>query len=401
MSIESRTTAGEGLFGLFNDSFPPIIDGVTLTVQNYAKWLGERDMTPCVVTPRNPVSEPTDYDVIRYFSLPIAWRRPYRYGYPKLDPYIWRKLRNTPFRLVHAHCPFSSGRLAVYVKKKQGVPLIGTFHSKYRSDLAHGFRHTPWCVPIIMKRILDFFNACDEVWIPQAKVEETVREYGFKGKLTVVENGNDFADMVPSSDVMAHKSAVRRRLNMDDGSLNLLFVGQHIWEKGLRVIIDALEELDRRKVSFRMNFIGMGYALEEARDIVAAKGLADRVKFLGMITDRSVLADYYAASDLFLFPSYYDNAPLVLREAAAFGTPGILVKGSTASEVISNDSNGFLVDCAGPAYATLVEWLSHDRDRITATGSNARSTLVRSWSNVVEEVADRYNTLIRIHSRNL
>ena len=191
---------------------------------------------------------------MKYFSLPIASRRPYRYGYPKLDPFIWRRLRSTDFKILHSHCPFSSGRLAVYVKKHQNVPLIGTFHSKYKSDLEHSFKRMPWCVPIIMKRILNFFNACDEVWIPQAQVEETVREYGYKGALQVVENGNDFASVI-SGDLWTYKNDAKKRLGMSEKNLNLLFVGQHIWEKGLRVIADTLHELDG-KVDFRMNFIG-------------------------------------------------------------------------------------------------------------------------------------------------
>ena len=158
---------------------------------------------------------------MRYFSLPIYSRKPYRYGYPKLDPFIWRKLRGTDFKILHAHCPFSSGRLAVYVKKKQNIPLIGTFHSKYRSDLEHSFRRMPWCVPIIMKRILDFFNACDEVWIPQAQVEDTVREYGYKGRLTVVENGNDFSGII-SGPLEDYKRAAKRRRGMEDDTFSLL-----------------------------------------------------------------------------------------------------------------------------------------------------------------------------------
>ena len=29
------------VYGLFNDSFPPVLDGVTLTVENYSRWLHE------------------------------------------------------------------------------------------------------------------------------------------------------------------------------------------------------------------------------------------------------------------------------------------------------------------------------------------------------------------------
>lgn len=389
----------KGIYGLFNDSFPPILDGVTLCVENYAHWFRERGLPVCVVTPWNPQSVEKPYDVMRYFSLPIQSRAPYRYGYPKADPLIWHKVRNTNFRILHAHCPFSSGRLAVYAKKKQGVPLVGTFHSKYRSDLQHSFRHVPWMVGIIMRKILDFFNACDEVWIPQADVEDTVREYGYRGPLTVVENGNDFADVMGVNPA-EYKLAARRRVGFDDNEIALLFVGQHIWEKGIGEILDALKILNDNKerygdVKFRMNFIGNGYAAEEMQRRIAGYGLGGEVKLNGIIRERDRLSDFYAASDMFLFPSPYDNAPLVVREAAAMGTPAVLLAGSTASEVVSDNVNGFLVDGNPANMAALIADVARNRGRLDAVASGARSTLVRSWEDVTAEVVDRYESLIK------
>lgn len=380
-------------YGIFNDSFPPIIDGVTLTVQNYAEWLARMGKKPCVVTPWNPSRYEAGYKVMRYFSLPILNRHPYRYGYPKADPFIWRSLMRVPFRLVHSHCPFSSGRLAVYVARKQRVPLIGTFHSKYRSDLEHSFRHTPWMVDIIMKRILNFFNACDQVWIPQGDVEKTIREYGYKGKVTVVENGNDFP--APDAEALHElKRSARHRLGWTDDSLSLIFVGQHIWEKGIGLIAESLEAIGG-KIPFRMNFIGKGYALESLRTKVAEAGLSDRVMIHGEINDRNLLADYYAASDIFLFPSMYDNAPLVVREAAAMGTPAILLRGSTAAEIITDGINGFIADNSPASYADLILRLDSDRAKIAQVGRNAAATLFRSWDDVMCEVMDRYESIIK------
>lgn len=383
----------KGLYGIFNDSFPPIMDGVTLAVENYVRWLNHMGRTPCVVTPWNPEKDEFPYSVMRFFSLPIRSRRPYRYGYPKLDPFIWKRLRSTDFRILHSHCPFSSGRLAVYVKKHQHVPLVGTFHSKYRADLEHSFKLMPWCVPIIMKRILNFFNACDEVWIPQAQVEETVREYGYKGKLTVVENGNDFASIVKGP-LFEYKKEAKRRIGLEDGTLGLLFVGQHIWEKGIRTIIESVAEL-KDKVNFHLNFIGTGYAASEMTEMIERLGLKEHVTLHGVVRDREKLSDFYAASDLFLFPSLYDNAPLVVREAAAMGTPSVLVEGSTASEVIKNGYNGFLSDPGVTSFAGVIDHLAKDPDLIREVSLNARNTLVRSWEDVVDEVADRYDVLIK------
>ena len=48
-------------------------------------------------------------------------------------------------------------------------------------------------VDYMVKNVVDFYSQADEVWIPQASVEETLREYGYKGRVEVVDNGNDFA----------------------------------------------------------------------------------------------------------------------------------------------------------------------------------------------------------------
>lgn len=382
----------KGVYGIFNDSFPPIMDGVTLTVENYARYLALIGKTPCVVTPWNPEKVDCEYDVMRYFSLPITSRHPYRYGYPKLDPFIWNRISNTDFAIVHSHCPFSSGRLAVYAKKKHDIPLIGTFHSKYRTDLEHSFRHAPWFVSIIMKRILDFFYACDEVWIPQAQVEETVREYGFKGKLTVVPNGNDYvADGEESLENRKRRS--REKLGFSEDEFILLFVGQHIWEKGIGKIAEALELLPK-DMKFRMNFIGNGYALDPLRKLIKEKNLDDKVKIHGIIRDRAELYDYYLGSDLFLFPSMYDNAPLVVREAAVCGTPAVVPVGSTASEVIVDSNNGFLCPDDSVELAKKIKELSANRLLVRKVGVNAGNTLVRSWEDVVAEVADRYRVIL-------
>ena len=42
---------GKKYYGLFNDSFTPVLDGVTLTVENYCKWLKQSGREVCVVTP--------------------------------------------------------------------------------------------------------------------------------------------------------------------------------------------------------------------------------------------------------------------------------------------------------------------------------------------------------------
>lgn len=381
----------ENVIGLFNDSFPPILDGVTLTVQNYAGWLSRNGYRTCVITPWNPVKpEYGAYDIFRYFSLPIASRYPYRYGYPKADPLIWRKLRNTPFSIVHAHCPFSSGRLALYAARQHNVPLVATFHSKYRMDLEHSLPQ--WMVKRIMKRVMEFFNSADEVWIPQAKVEETVREYGYKGPLTVVQNGTDLAG-ADFDTILKMKREARHKLGIPSHEMRLLFVGQHILEKGVDKIINMMACL--RDLPVKMSFIGTGYAVDDMLRHIARLKLDDRITLNGVISDRELLRTHYAAADLFLFPSLYDNAPLVVREAAVMGTPSVIVAGSTTAEVIDDGVNGFLACNSAESYAAVVRTLYDNRRLLLKVAANASHSLARSWNDVMEEVVQRYTDVIK------
>ena len=66
------------MIGLFNDCFPPIMDGVSLTTQNYAYWLHKKAGNVCVVTPKTPAAKDKEaYPVYRYSSVPIPMRKPY------------------------------------------------------------------------------------------------------------------------------------------------------------------------------------------------------------------------------------------------------------------------------------------------------------------------------------
>jgi len=376
--------------GIFNDSFPPIMDGVSLATQNYAYWLHQKKQPVCVITPKSPnYCDNEPYPIYRYTSVPILGRKPYRIGLPEIDPVFNNNINQISFGLVHAHCPFSSGNIALKIAKKQGVPCVATFHSKYRDDFEHSV-HSKFVAKFMTNQVIRFFEKADEVWIPQASVEETIREYGYKGKVEVVDNGNDFATNQPIDPI---KKAAREVLRLKDPELMFLFVGQHIWEKNTRMIVESLAEI--KEIQFKMFFIGTGYAKAELQELVDKLGLSSKVEFVGVITERERLKEYYAAADVFLFPSIYDNAPLVVREAGALQTPSILVKGSSSAENITDNFNGFLIENSRESLVAKLIELSSSPDKIHLAGLHASQTIARSWDSVTDEVLDRYKKIIQ------
>ncbi|MBR5056340.1 MAG: glycosyltransferase, partial [Bacteroidales bacterium] len=243
-------------------------------------------------------------------------------------------------------------------------------------------------VDAIIKKIVSFYESADEVWVPQASVREVLKEYGYKGRAEVVQNGSDLCGDYTE----AYFEEARRTLGIAPGQLALLFVGQHVWQKNTKLIIEALSRI--KDLDFRMFFIGSGYAEEEMKQMVTQAGLDSKVSFEGIITDRDRIKVYYAAADLFLFPSLYDTDGLVVHEAAALHTPSIMAREATAASMIKEGDNGFLTSNDPDSFADLLRRLAVSREEIKKAGISASQTLVRSWEDIAAEVLDRYNSLI-------
>ena len=119
----------------FNDSYFPVLDGVGMTAHNYALWLDTLNADSYLIAPKvsNYLSKER-YNVLLYNSILLPGMNPYRIGLPGIDLQFKRKMKMINFEILHAHCPFVSGKVALNLSKKLDIPLVATFHSKYRED---------------------------------------------------------------------------------------------------------------------------------------------------------------------------------------------------------------------------------------------------------------------------
>jgi len=382
--------------GQFNDSYFPIMDGVGMTAHNYARWLNEKYGKSMIVAPKvDDYEDHVPYKVYRFKSILLPGMNPYRVGLPLIDFKFKKKIKKVGFDLVHAHCPFISGQLALKVARKLDVPLVTTFHTKYRDDFKKVMNNDIF-VDFLVNMTLDFYNSADLVLVPNNATGLTLQEYGFKGKYEVMPNGTDM--VVP--DKMKLISLRKKGLNLIDAGADefvMLFVGQHRWEKNIRLIIDALKQVKDKGNAFKMVFVGEGYAAADMKKLVLNYNLQDNVVFLGVITDRNILQRVFAASDLFVFPSVYDNSPLVMQEAAAFDVPSIVIRNSSSAESILDGVNGFLVENQADDLSKKIIALIKDQHAIKKAGEGARKSIYHPWESIIDDVYLRYIDLIKDH----
>jgi glycosyltransferase involved in cell wall biosynthesis len=382
--------------GQFNDSYFPIMDGVGMTAHNYAYWMNEKYGKSVLIAPKVKGYEDTvGYKVHRFKSVLLPGMNPYRVGLPLIDVKFKDKLKRMKFDILHAHCPFVSGQVAVKLASKLNVPLVATFHTKYRDDFKKVINNDLFA-DFLVKLTLDFYNAADQVWVPNHATGLTLREYGYNGNYDIMPNGSDM--LIPDP-VKLRKYRIKglEMIDAAEDEFIMLFVGQHRWEKNVRLIIESMKMLKAAGKAFKMVFVGEGYAANEMMNLVRQYNIQDQVVFLGVITDRKELQNIYAASSLLVFPSIYDNSPLVLQEAAAFDIPSVVVRGSSSAEGFQDGLNGFLVENEVASLTQKISELMEYPDAVKKAGEGARKTIYHPWENIVDEVYFRYADIIRKH----
>ncbi|MFP4427153.1 MAG: glycosyltransferase [Spirochaetaceae bacterium] len=407
-----------------NDSFRPIMDGVGVCVENYARHLGLQGHHVAVAAPWAPGSDEGDdpFELFRYASIPLPGWKPYRLGVPRLDFSFYTRLdrwiddaleagagagsSRRRLQIVHSHSPFVAGKLGQRLAGRHGALHVTTFHSKYRDDFMKSVPSNKLAGAFV-RRIVRFYDSADAVWTPSEATAETLRSYGFTGEVTVVPNG---ADLDPPEE--ASYEEYRRRgaeilgvapAAASDGAdrelgtepFILLFVGQHRWEKNLRLVLDGLAELHPEVArNVRAVFAGTGADAKGIEAYARKRRVRELCDFRGLVLDREILKALYARANLFVFPSLYDNAPLVLREAAAFRTPAVLAAGSSAAADTEDRRNAFHVDPEPGSLAKLIAELSGDERAVTEVGRRAQEEVYRGWGEIVTEVARRYEALL-------
>ncbi|MGB4644564.1 MAG: glycosyltransferase [Dictyoglomaceae bacterium] len=384
------------IVGQFNDSYPPVVDGVANVVRNYAYWLNRKHGECYVITPSYPGYKDTDdFDVIRYFSVPMILRPPYRIGIPFLDLSTVKKIEKIPFHIIHVHAPFSTGLLGLYIAKKHHIPIVATFHTKYYEDIKAATK-SDLIAKLGVKLIVEFFNRVDEVWTVSNATAETLREYGFKKKIEVVPNGTDF---IPPENKEVYRNKINELYHLREEETVLLYVGQLILQKNLDMLVRSLRILKDSGVSFKAIFVGTGKDEKYLKDLVCSLKLKEDVIFPGKILNREMLKAYYARADLFIFPSLYDTSALVLQEASALGCPSLVIEGATISDGIIDGYNGFLGKNDPENYALRIKELLNNKPLLERVGEEAKKTLYKPWENIVDEVAERYQEIIKKHNR--
>jgi len=150
--------------------------------------------------------------------------------------------------------------------------------------------------------------------------------------IEVIYNGVDLGRFHPENRNL-YRDEIRRRHSIGENDFVVLFVGSGFERKGVEYLLRASEV-----VSEPITVLVVGKGSEEKMRRYIKK---QRVIFCG---PQREIHKYYAASDIFVFPTMYEPFGNVHLEALASGLPVITTRLSGASEIIQEGVQGFVID---------------------------------------------------------
>ena len=377
--------------GQFTDTFLPIVDGVGRVVQAYSETLCRMGHQVTVVAPMYDTGFQGGFpfELVEYVGSSVPGMKQYKVGEAILDAHYRRRIRMIELDVIHAHSPFTAGSEALRLAAVRKLPLVATFHSKYYDDFLKATRSES-IAKMGVKLVVSFYNRCDEVWAVGSNTAEVLRKYGYEGEICVMPNGATMRT-VSRGDV----EEVSRRWRLGKEPL-IFFAGQMDWKKNILTVLEGCAEMKKQGQPFRLLLAGQGMDLAAISQKIRDLNIQDRTEMIGHITDASLLDALYARASVFAFPSLYDAAPMVVREAAVMGTPSIMVRGSTAAEVIRHGENGLLCENDPKDLARVITEALREPEKLKAIGEQARETIPVPWDKVLETAVERYGRLIAL-----
>lgn len=378
--------------GQFSDTFLPIVDGVGRVAYAYAETLCKLGHQVTVGCPMYDTGYRggLPFEIVDYKAAPLPGMKQYKQGEAPMDPHYRKRMRMIPLDIVHAHSPFTAGSEALRLAVQRKIPLVGTFHSKYYDDFLKATKSEA-LAKLGTKFVVDFFHRCDEVWAVGDSTADVLRSYGYKGDIQVMPNGVALRTVDPAA-----VKEVNRRWQLGSDPM-ILFVGQMNWKKNIRTVLEACALLRRDGRKFHLVLAGQGPDMKEIEEKIYELDLKDCTYLAGHITDMKLLDGLYARADLFAFPSLYDSAPMVIREAAVMGTPSVLVRGSCAADVVTDGQNGYLCDDTAESLCDVMKNVMDDKETLERISLCAQETIPVPWDKLMVHAVERYERLIALN----
>jgi glycosyltransferase involved in cell wall biosynthesis len=357
------------------ETYPPEVNGVSLTVARMVEGLHRRNHDVQLVRPRQAAEAGTEsaerFQEVLLKGLPIPRYPSLRMGVPSKRTLIQLWTHHRP-DVVHIATEGPLGWSALQAALQLKLPVCSDFRTNFHTYSQH--YGVGWLYKPIMAYLRKFHNRTLCTMVPTEALRRELAQAGFRN-LAVVTRGVDTVQFGPAR----RSEALRAAWGAGPDTLVVSCVGRLAREKNLDVLMAAFEAIERQHPQARLLVVGSGPLRAEL------EARCPQAIFAGQRTGDD-LAAHYASADLFLFPSLSETFGNVTTEALASGLPIVAFDYAAAAQVIAAEEQGVRVPFGdSEAFVRAAVALALDGPRRDRLGRAARVRATElDWESIVQ-----------------
>ncbi|MDN5640778.1 MAG: glycosyltransferase [Actinomycetia bacterium] len=373
------------------DTYPPDINGAAQFGHRLAVGMRDRGHEVHVVAARTGAGPSYTIDIDGITEHRLRSHHPpthpyYRLCFPwEVQRRVGRILDEVRPDVVHIQCHYIIGRMLAWAAQRRGIRLVATNHFMpenlnpflpFPDWFLRGFAKLSW------KDMEHVLGRAEAITTPTPIGARSMHEHGFAKPILPVSNGIDSAVYEPRAGERVEEPT----------HPTILFTGRLAVEKNVDVLIRALARLPK-ELDARLRLAGTGEVEPALREVARAEGVADRVEFLGYVSDEQLRREYLSAT-VFCQPGTAELQSLVTLEALSASRPVVLADALALPHLVDQGVNGYLFTPQDPEdLAAKLRLVLEATPQERATMGRAGRELVRQHD--VHRTWDRFEALYR------
>lgn len=382
--------------GLFTDTYPPFINGVSTSVLMLKQGLEKLGHEVYVVTVNDESFSYKEEDgILKIPSFPIGLMNFRQTGiYPIKAFNIIKKWK---LDIIHSHTEFSIGTFARLISKQLNIPLVHTYHTMYEEYI---YYITKGYFNSASKKLVEYLTlflcdkTIDELIVPTEKTKELFKDkYKVKRDVYVIPSGIDttrfYKENIDKNEIIN----LKKDLGLKKTDFIVLYVGRIAKEKSIDFLINNFNSVLNRIPKAKMIIVGDGPDIKDLIDLTRKKGLENKIIFTGKAPWTDV-PKYYSLCDLFVTASKTETQGLTVMEAMGASKPVVAIRDESFELMITDKKDGLFFDDE-KSYVDMIYEVYKNKKLRDEISFNARLTADKySPYNYAKNVLKVYDKII-------
>jgi glycosyltransferase involved in cell wall biosynthesis len=370
---------------IFTDNDFDKINGVTTTLTAALRHAPASQRLRVYTAATLAVDTP-EYLAVRSLGMPIPFYRDMRMYLPRLFEFVARAKADR-IDVIHLTTPGPIGLAALFVAWRLRLPIVGSFHTDlaaYAATLSGSAR-----LGSLMREYMRWpYGKCVKILAPSGHTRRLLIDAKTDpAKVDLWQRGVDTSLFSPAR----RSQALRDSWHVSSRRPALLYVGRVSREKQLLTLPAVQDRLHALGIEHRFVIAGGGPLLSELQ-----KRMPDAI-FTGPLS-RDAVAQVFASSDLFVFPSRTDTAGNVVLEAQASGLPVVISgTGGPRENMVAGRTGTVCHNNGADEWASAIAAMLRNEVRQNEMRAAARQyALTRTWELAMQPL---YRAYLEAHLR--